>query len=72
MKRLEAPNQYITLEEVAKLLSYSTRTIRRLMGAGQIPFYRPAGNPRFVLEEVHRAIQMTANKKRRRKNGKTV
>ncbi|MDO8137455.1 MAG: helix-turn-helix domain-containing protein [Candidatus Brocadiales bacterium] len=65
--RAVTPERYITLEEVAQFLSCSTRTIRRLMDRGQIPFYRLGGSPRFILEEVHQAIQRTVGRGRRRR-----
>ncbi|ODS33183.1 MAG: Helix-turn-helix domain protein [Candidatus Scalindua rubra] len=65
--RPEIPQRYITLEETAEFLSCSTRTVRRLMAKGKLRFYRLGGNPRFILEEVHQAVQRTANKSRRRK-----
>lgn len=65
--KVGVPERYITLEEVANFLSCSPRTIRRLADRGEIPFYRVAGSPRFILEEVHQAIQNTAGKGRRRR-----
>ncbi|MFQ5861488.1 MAG: excisionase family DNA-binding protein [Candidatus Brocadiales bacterium] len=65
--RVDLPERYITLDETAKFLSCSVRTVRRLMARGDLPFYRLGGNPRFILEEVHQAIQRTANKARRRR-----
>ena len=64
---VRTPEKYVTLKEVAKVLSYSERTVRRLMSKGDLPFYRLGGTPRFVLEEVHQAVKRTANKPRRRK-----
>lgn len=64
---VRTPEKYVTLKDVARVLSYSERTVRRLMNRGDIPFYRLGGTPRFVLEEVHQAVKRTANKPRRRK-----
>lgn len=65
--RIGIPEQYVTIQGVAKFLCYSTRTVRRLVARGDIPAYYVGGSLRFILSEVHQAVQRKAGRARRRR-----
>ncbi len=44
--------EMLRIGDVAKMLSMSTPTVRKLINTGQLPFYLTAGGKRFKREDV--------------------
>ncbi|MBV8900332.1 MAG: helix-turn-helix domain-containing protein [Verrucomicrobia bacterium] len=50
-------HEFLTEKQVAEALQLSTRTVKRLRAAHQIPFYRLGRSVRFKAAEVSAAIE---------------
>lgn len=49
---LQAPPEMLRIGEVARMLSMSTPTVRKIINNGQLPFYVTEGGKRFKRTDV--------------------
>jgi len=55
--------KYVGVKEIAEYTGLAIGTIYYYMHENKIPFYKFNGKPRFVLEEVDRAIKSNVKEK---------
>ncbi len=58
---------YVGIDKVADFLGCSPRTVQRAVARGDIPFYRPFGELKFLISEVNTWVKDTKGRKKKKR-----